>query len=65
MRVAAVRYAREVVCVGAHCCNPMLGAVAFSVSRELHQCPGLVKLEAASETGPHFKTKNKRTWFAK
>jgi hypothetical protein len=43
----------------------MLGAVAFSVSRELHQCPGLVKLEAASETGPHFKTKNKRTWFAK
>jgi hypothetical protein len=30
----------------------MLGAVASSVGRELHQCPGLVKLEAASETGP-------------
>ena len=52
MRVAAVRFARGVVWVGAHCCNPMLGAVASSVGRELHQCPGLVKLEAASETGP-------------
>lgn len=46
-------FARGIMCVWAHCCNPTLGAVASSAfGRELHQCPGLVQLNAASETGP-------------